>query len=792
MTITKPDGTIETKGPTNSDAVGAGFFVYYPSIVGTYKFQMHYAGGQDVVYAGDFFTARTNTTFLASDSMIATLTVQEAAVTNPATAPLPTSYWTRPINGGENLNWAQISGNWLMAGWNSTSRGFDSGIAQTPEGVVPNTAHILWTKPMTFGGLVGGRAGVTSFTDGRSYEYFFKPPVVISGRLYYNTIAAEEPRTIGDMGNLGIVCVDMETGQTLFTIANQTLSFGQIYTYNSPNQAGALAYLWTTNNRIYDAWTGNYILSLTAMPSGATTFGADGSIIIYSINAAAGTISKWNSSKAIPPAGDVGPGLAPVWGTSNSWQWRIYNYAGYTINATGTTVLPNSDVFGPPTLRLTNGTEWTAPLIAGVPGQGLSNFIQSAMYEGNAILTISGGDTFCAYSLTNGAALWGPVKLQVPTSLPAQDALTGIGAFQNCWESNGVYYTFVKGTLQWVAYDVSTGQVKWISEPYTNAWGMYVPSVNFFNNTFYSAGYDGILRAYNADNGQLKWTFSSGNAGTLTPYGSWPLYSGITIADGKLFVTTSEHGNGVEPLYQGEHLFVVDANTGKQVWNMSGWFEQMVIADGKVVSHNCYDNQLYAFGKGSSATTIEAPLAAINKGSSLIIQGTVTDQSVGAKGTPAISDADMSAWMAYMYSQQPLPSNAKGVPVKLMAIDPNGNTQDIGTVTSDLAGNYVTMWTPPVEGLYTVIATFEGSNAYYGSYAETHIAVQLAPSAAPTATSTPTEAPTATPTVAPTASPSPAPNPETGPSTDMYIIAAAAVVVIVVVAVAAVFLRKRK
>jgi hypothetical protein len=172
-----------------------------------------------------------------------------------------------------------------------------------------------------------------------------------------------------------------------------------------------------------------------------------------------------------------------------------------------------------------------------------------------------------------------------------------------------------------------------------------------------------------------------------------------------------------------------------------------------------------------------------------MIKGTVTDQSEGAKGTAAISDESMSAWMEYLYMQQPKPTDAKGVQVKLTAIDPNGNTEDIGTATTDTNGNYGIMWTPPVEGQYKIIATFAGTNSYGGSEATAYLGVgSAAASPAPTATPTPTAAPTVTPV--PTASPSPAPQPEAGPSTDMYIIAAA--VIIVVVAVAALALRKRK
>jgi hypothetical protein len=42
------------------------------------------------------------------------------------------------------------------------------------------------------------------------------------------------------------------------------------------------------------------------------------------------------------------------------------------------------------------------------------------------------------------------------------------------------------------------------------------------------------------------------------------------------------------------------------------------------------------------------------------------------------------------------------------------------------------MWTPPKEGLYTILATFPGSKSYYPSYAETSIGVTAAPPPPPT------------------------------------------------------------
>jgi len=37
-------------------------------------------------------------------------------------------------------------------------------------------------------------------------------------------------------------------------------------------------------------------------------------------------------------------------------------------------------------------------------------------------------------------------------------------------------------------------------------------------------------------------------------------------------------------------------------------------------------------------------------------------------------------------------------------------------------------WTPPKEGLWTILATFPGSKAYYPSFAQTSISVTSAPS----------------------------------------------------------------
>ena len=197
------------------------------------------------------------------------------------------------------------------------------------------------------------------------------------------------------------------------------------------------------------------------------------------------------------------------------------------------------------------------------------------------------------------------------------------------------------------------------------------------------------------------------------------------------------------PLYNGGQLICFNATTGEMVWNDLSFAitnsANGVLSDGYMVVPNAYDNQLYCYSKGQSAVTVSAPNTAIPEGSSVLIKGTVTDQSPGqtalgipAKGTPAIADASMTAWMEYLYQQQPMPTNATGVPVSIDVIDSNGNYRNVGTTTSDTTGAYSLQWKPDIAGKYTVIATFGGSESYYSSAQETSFVVDpVAPTTSP-------------------------------------------------------------
>ncbi|HUJ84383.1 MAG TPA: hypothetical protein VLV84_02125, partial [Candidatus Acidoferrales bacterium] len=248
--ITAPDGTTSTRGPFTLNSLATGFFDFTPTSTGTYSFQM--------IYPGQTF-ASISTTYAPCKSTVETLVVQSQNIPSYQQTPLPNYYWTRPIN-AMNYLWSAVSGNWLMAAWNesSSNRAFDDGSSYAGEGVSPDSAHVLWTSPISAGGLVGGQYGEAPYYTGASYEQFFEPPVIMNGVIYYETIIAGEPSS--ETNYPSVTAVSLTTGETLFTIQNVTLSFGQIYTYVSPNQAGDFNYLWSVSGstwKMYDAGTGN-------------------------------------------------------------------------------------------------------------------------------------------------------------------------------------------------------------------------------------------------------------------------------------------------------------------------------------------------------------------------------------------------------------------------------------------------------------------------------------------------------------------------------------------------------
>jgi hypothetical protein len=107
MEITSPDGDIETINLGASDAAGSGIIKYTPTQVGNYSFKVTFPG-QNITQSGVI------NWYKPSESAEVQLTVQEEQIQPVPFTPLPTEYWSRPINAA-NHGWNRLN-NWLGAG----------------------------------------------------------------------------------------------------------------------------------------------------------------------------------------------------------------------------------------------------------------------------------------------------------------------------------------------------------------------------------------------------------------------------------------------------------------------------------------------------------------------------------------------------------------------------------------------------------------------------------------------------------------------------------------------------
>ena len=288
----------------------------------------------------------------------------------------------------------------------------------------------------------------------------------------------------------------------------------------------------------------------------------------------------------------------------------------------------------------------------------------------------------------------------------------------------------------WYCWDLYSGKQLWKSELSSYPWGTFgAYTTASAYGLIYSNAYDGIS-GINWTNGKIEWTF---NAPTPYPYetpyeGVYPWFSstGVRIADGKLYANNNEHTMS-QPMYRGLRLFCMDAITGENIWNITGYMPPAVVADGYLAAAGMYDGELYVFGKGKSATTVTGSPKTIANGAKVLIEGTVLDQSPAQPNTPCVSKESMTAQMEYLHMQHPIDGvdhnvQMTGVPVVLTAIDSNGNGIDIGTaITSAYYGAYEIAWTPPAEGTYKIIASFAGDDSYGSSAASTALSVGPTP-----------------------------------------------------------------
>ena len=764
LTITAPNGNVETKTfDTTTDTTSAQYYAYTPSQVGTYTFKFDFPE-QKYTYTGliyGFFgppapSAFVNDTYLASSASV-TLTVQEEQVTAIGSYPLPAMYWTRPIY-GENTDWWSISSNWLGTGspqfltLNSYTNKY------IPGSIGPQTAHIMWTKPMQLGGVVGGNDFAIqgdTFFEGSAYLNRYTNPIIMGGRLYYTNVLGFSGAGGFGGGPTGPVdCVDLRTGELIWSRSDVPApSFGLTYDIppGNPNQhgvypplliatAGGFSFFGPPSPftwMAYDAFTGDWLFNATNVPTGASAMGPQAEYMVYTLTnygtapAPNWYLGEWNSTNIFySTAGGMlsqfNFGTADVGGSA---------YYDYNVTASGLNTVTSS-----PTVV----AAYYNDILLGYDGSLPSGGSPAAFGRWSDTPY-----TYFAVNLNASKGTVGSVLWKKTLNPPAGN----VTVFQAGVDPvSRVFVESHKETRQWVAYSLDTGEKLWgpignesSLDYYGNDFGG-VPNAQLAYGNLYYCGFGGICYCYDVKTGNLKWTYGNGGAGNTTnagfyaPRGNYPTFI-TAIGNGIIYTETTEH-TFTTPIYKGALTRAINATDGTELWTLSavtgggGGSTSYAIADGFATWFNGYDNQIYVVGRGPSATTVEAPMTAVTLGSSLVIRGTVIDTAAGTKqnqqaadfphGVPVASDETMKDWMGYVYEQKPLPADFKGVDVTIDVLDANNNYRNIGSATTDASGAYSLQWKPDIEGKYTVVATFHGTNGYWPSYSETSFAVDPA------------------------------------------------------------------
>jgi len=728
--IQKPDGTIVTMGPFDAYiADTSGWFNYVPDAVGTWKFQfvmqgMYFPAGRYLQYQDITGRTRsyivTNTSGTLRDSAyynpVSTdwkeITVQQDYVASWPASPLPTDYWTRPVI-PTHREWAQILGDYPFvgpgggAGFPADTNLYGGYFEFQPYAQAPNTAHIVWNRAGDLRGIEGADYQVMpirswgsnwqlgdsqgaiesvpdTIFDGRCYQHVNKPMLTLVNGTY-KMLASDVWQ-----------CYDIRTGKIYWELSGDIAPPANSYPgYNTFIEygGGSASLVWIANSRLikYEpmtgAITGNY--SIAPFTTGR-----------YYMNGYALTVQ------------DLGANVT-------TGRYRLVNWTTTGTSATLASRIRNNITW--PFSSLSTNTDFEA---------GIS-VVESTDNTPNGT-GVKDRIRVTSASLTTGAVLMNIT----------QDGYDYSGA--QCAD-HGKYATLMQNipsgerAAHWICWDAITGQEEWRSEPMIYPFGAAGFGAYYTQSAYgllYWACYDGIY-AVNWTNGDFAWHFVSDKSVPFeSPYDPYYSFvhtrSGGFAVDGKIYASNAEHGP-TEPLNRGWKLYCIDAITGKGIWNMSGAISPGGAADGYLTTQSRYSGEQLFFGKGKTSTTVTAPMTAVPLGSSVLIQGTVLDQSPAQPDTPCVSADSMSTQMEYLHMQGYIDGlwhniTMTGVPVTVIAIDSSGQSSIVGsTTTNAYLGTYALNWTAPKEDKWTINAIFAGDDSYGSSQAGTGLLVGPAP-----------------------------------------------------------------
>ena len=742
VTITDPDGNEDVRLIESYPDDGTMWFEFIPDQVGEWKIKFDFIGtyfpagryldgsgppAVNDITGGTLFTQSVY--FKPFNTPERIVTVQTDWVESWPAGELPTDYWTRPVP-YERRDWWPILGGWPWSGPAGTEFGIPLEVfnqyypdtnpyqpGKDTRGIFaawasgPESAHVVWKQELTEAGILGGDWGV-------------------------------EDTNAGVFGGMGMGGDPSTSGYAFIAYA------GSAYQLIAKVVDGSPTNVWTR----YDVRTGEVIWENTQMASQVPRY------IEYNIG-------------AIPSGGGF-----PTHVTEVNF---VYIGGGQLVKYRANTGLVRTNVSISP---LTTGTYYMNGYALSV--QDLGATAGADRYRLINWSTLGTSSNFTSRMVSNIS--W-PIR-SVPSTI---DYNVGIAADAVNWQVAGVYYginvtgiDLKTGTIKWtktineamysgscnvadhgkiailtlnkgfVCLDLYTGNIVWWSEPMDYPWdaaGFGGYSVQSAYGLLYRQAYSGIY-AFDWDDGSIVWKYEApADYPYETPYineegetmYSWNI--GANIADGKMYAYNTEHSATV-PITRGWKFHCINATTGERIWQVAipGAASKHTpdigpIHDGYVQIFSS-DGYMYWFGKGKSATTVTAAPKIFALGEKVLIEGTVLDLSPAQSNTPCVSKDSVAAWMEYVHLQRDLPANVTGVPVILTALDSNGNIQDIGPATTNgYYGTFSVAWEPPIEGDYTIMATFAGDESYGSSSAAT--AINVGPPATTAPTAPPPEAP---------------------------------------------------
>jgi hypothetical protein len=727
VVIKDPDGNSETVKLKSYVADGTSWFEYYAEQPGEYSFQFFfdgeyfpegywYNGQHSYNRTGVFSNAIYNPSVYCTpgESRVVTITVQEDYVRGWDLELPASTYWTHPVQPNMRNSWDEL-GNypWIQANIVGVTGNAWTDNYYGPYIPAVNTPHIVWKRVNAVAGMIGGEAYTFSrLASGGT------PAVIFMGRAYQT-----RNELINGVPTSCAVSYDLRTGKLYYarpvasggvtpkyigywsgtSQASDTLTAELIALSGSGANTRLLKIDPTTGaisaNISIPGWTGNgsamdlfyrdgYLYSFQGLSS-ISDNPAPG---VSFVSAYVGNLIKWSTQ-----------------GTTTNFNSRIESNVTVTLPRSYRTAYQISDY---------------GNILAAVDYETMISVQQHRFLYGGFY-----GYSLEATDLTTGKQIW--------TFESKESEMSSAYRPTNVWVRNGLYIAEMElGSIK--AWDLHSGKEAWTvlidDWPWGEFW-MYDEAA--YQDWIYAVGYTGIW-AINQVTGKVDWKYSDPAIAFETAYTAEgePTYSvqDIRVVGGLLYVSNNEH-TPTQPAKRGWGMICLNGTTGDLQWKVLGTRMQAgPAAYGYLTTQSNYDGTMYVLGLSPSKTSISGPQVAVSKGSSVVLTGSVLDQApasldIDPAGIACVSDKNMDVWMDYIHFQMPIDGlyhnvTIEGVPVMLYAENQEtGESIYVGEAYTDATGSYSYLWTPDDVGMYTVTATFIGSNAYGASWDSTGVGV---------------------------------------------------------------------